>query len=173
MMDDDSGTRSYVVIDPKGEVGALTSNKNFRRKVGDVKIINPYGLLADQRPDTAAGVDCWNPLVDLEPVRVTPCPHCGRRELWLYRDSGGKVLNCSTREFVCCFSYWIECPGCRCRTAEGQWYADTAKQAAIYWGGVAGDHWFVPVGRQRRSLLRSTAAQMRAGTLSRREVVAR
>ena len=46
LLDDDSGKRSYVVIDPKGEVCAITSK--FRRKVGDVKIINPYGLLVDR-----------------------------------------------------------------------------------------------------------------------------
>jgi type IV secretion system protein VirD4 len=67
LLDDDSGTRSYVVIDPKGEVCALTSK--FRRKVGDVKIINPYGLLVDQRPDMAS--DQWNPLAGLDPGSAT------------------------------------------------------------------------------------------------------
>jgi type IV secretion system protein VirD4 len=43
LLDDDSGARSYVVIDPKGEVCAITSK--FRRTVGDVKIINPYQVL--------------------------------------------------------------------------------------------------------------------------------
>jgi type IV secretory pathway TraG/TraD family ATPase VirD4 len=36
LLDDDSGKRSYVVIDPKGEICAITSK--FRRRVSDVKI---------------------------------------------------------------------------------------------------------------------------------------
>src|SRR5271155_5589454 len=64
LLDDDRGKRSYVVIDPKGEVCAITSK--FRRTVGDVKIINPYGLLVDQRPDMKS--DGWNPLGDLDPA---------------------------------------------------------------------------------------------------------
>lgn len=64
LLDDDGGRRSYVVICPKGEVTAISSR--FRRRVSDVKIINPYGLLADERPDMAS--DCWNPLADLDPA---------------------------------------------------------------------------------------------------------
>jgi type IV secretion system protein VirD4 len=64
LLDDDSARRSYVVIDPKGEITAITSR--FRRRVSDVKIINPYGLLVNERPDMAS--DCWNPLNDLDPA---------------------------------------------------------------------------------------------------------
>jgi type IV secretion system protein VirD4 len=60
---DEPGRRSYVVLDPKGEICAITSA--YRRRVSDVKIINPYGLLVDQRSDMAS--DGWNPLGDLEP----------------------------------------------------------------------------------------------------------
>ena len=63
LLDDDSGKRSYVVIDPKAEVCAITSK--FRRKVGDVKVVNGYGLLVDQRPDLKS--DKWNPLAALDP----------------------------------------------------------------------------------------------------------
>jgi len=63
LLDDDSGKRSYVVVDPKCEVCAITSR--FRRKVGDVKVINGYGLLVDQRPDLKS--DKWNPLAALDP----------------------------------------------------------------------------------------------------------
>jgi type IV secretory pathway TraG/TraD family ATPase VirD4 len=45
MLLDDPGERSFVVIDPKGEIAAITSR--YRRSVSDVKIINPYGLLVD------------------------------------------------------------------------------------------------------------------------------
>lgn len=63
---DEPGKRSYVVLDPKGEICAITSK--YRREMGgaeNVKIINPYGLLVDERPDMTS--DCWNPLGDLEP----------------------------------------------------------------------------------------------------------
>jgi len=58
---DDESKRSYVVIDPKGEVCAITSK--FRRRVSDAKIINPYQLLVAERPDMKS--DGWNPLGDL------------------------------------------------------------------------------------------------------------
>ncbi len=45
MLLDELGQRSFVVIDPKGEVAAITSR--YRRHVSDVVIINPYGLLVD------------------------------------------------------------------------------------------------------------------------------
>ena len=60
---DEPGRRSYVVLDPKGEICAITSA--YRRRVSDVKIINPYGLLVDERPDMAS--DKWNPIGDVEP----------------------------------------------------------------------------------------------------------
>jgi type IV secretion system protein VirD4 len=64
MLLDEPGNRSFVVIDPKGEIAAITSR--YRRSVGDVKIINPYGLLADERPDLRS--DKWNPLGELDPA---------------------------------------------------------------------------------------------------------
>ena len=54
---------SYVVIDPKSELAAITSQ--YRRSVGDVKIINPFGVLVKERPDLAS--DGWNPLGELQP----------------------------------------------------------------------------------------------------------
>jgi len=63
LLDDDSGRRSYIVIDPKGEVCAITSK--LRRKVSAVKVINAYGLLTDQRPDMKS--DKWNPAAAPEP----------------------------------------------------------------------------------------------------------
>jgi type IV secretion system protein VirD4 len=61
---DDNTRRSYIVMDPKGEVCAISSR--HRRRIGDVRIINPYGVLVDQRPDMAS--DGWNPLGDLDPA---------------------------------------------------------------------------------------------------------
>ena len=72
LLDDDSGTRSYVVIDPKAEVCSITSR--FRRKVGDVKIINGYALLAEQRPDMKS--DKWNPLAALDLTSPTFNDEC-------------------------------------------------------------------------------------------------
>jgi type IV secretion system protein VirD4 len=63
---DEAGKRSFVVIDPKGEIAAICAN--YRRRVcgaDNVKIINPYGLLTDIRPDLKSAQ--WNPLNDLEP----------------------------------------------------------------------------------------------------------
>jgi type IV secretion system protein VirD4 len=45
MLLDEPGERSFVVIDPKLEVAAITAR--YRRTVSDVHIINPYGLLVD------------------------------------------------------------------------------------------------------------------------------
>src|ERR1700694_1347965 len=63
---DEPGKRSFIVIDPKGEIAAVTANYR-RRGCGkdNVKIINPYGLLVTERPDLKS--DQWNPLNDLEP----------------------------------------------------------------------------------------------------------
>ena len=65
LLDDDTGKRSYLVLDPKGEVTAITSK--FRRSLRGhtAKIINPYGVLIDQRPDMKS--DGWNPIGDLKP----------------------------------------------------------------------------------------------------------
>ncbi|MGD0109654.1 MAG: type IV secretory system conjugative DNA transfer family protein [Rhodopila sp.] len=45
MLLDEPGERSFIVIDPKLEVAAITAR--YRRSVSDVVIINPYGLLVD------------------------------------------------------------------------------------------------------------------------------
>ena len=55
------GRRSYFVFDPKLEHAAISAN--YRRRVcgaGNVKIINPYCLLARERPDLKS--DKWNPV---------------------------------------------------------------------------------------------------------------
>src|ERR1700733_3499850 len=60
---DEPGRRSYIIFDPKGEICAVTTA--YRRRVSDVKIIKPYGLLVDERPDMRS--DQWNALGDLDP----------------------------------------------------------------------------------------------------------
>jgi type IV secretion system protein VirD4 len=50
---------SQVVIDPKGELCAVTSD--YRRKVGDVVILNPFDVLG-------LGSDGFNPLAALDPA---------------------------------------------------------------------------------------------------------
>src|SRR5690348_1245214 len=72
---DDVSKRSYIVIDPKGEIAAVTAR--FRRKVGDVKIINPYGLLTDIRADLIS--DGWNPIGDLDPASPAFGDDCAAR----------------------------------------------------------------------------------------------
>jgi type IV secretion system protein VirD4 len=60
---DEPGKRSYIVVDPKGEICAITCK--YRRSLPGhrVKIVNGYGLLAAERPDMKS--DKWNPLGDL------------------------------------------------------------------------------------------------------------
>jgi type IV secretion system protein VirD4 len=76
LLDDDSRARSYLVLgDAKAEIAAITSR--FRRLVGDVKIINQYGLLTDIRPDLKT--DGWNPLGDLDPDSPGFADECAAR----------------------------------------------------------------------------------------------
>jgi type IV secretion system protein VirD4 len=59
--------RSIVVIDPKGELAAVTAA--WRRTVGEVVILNPFGLLTDRYRDLiSAG---FNPLAALDPASMT------------------------------------------------------------------------------------------------------
>jgi type IV secretion system protein VirD4 len=53
---------STISIDPKGENASVTAR--WRRTVSDVVVINPMGLLVDQRPDLASAG--FNPLVGVE-----------------------------------------------------------------------------------------------------------
>jgi len=86
LLDDDSGARSYVVIDPKGEIAAITSR--FRRTIGDVKVINQYGVLTDQRPDLKS--DGWNPLDDLDPDLPNYADECAARGDALIKSNGNE-----------------------------------------------------------------------------------
>lgn len=62
---DEPGDRSYFVLDIKGEISAITSAYRRSLRNNSVKIINPYRLLVDQRPDMRS--DGWNSLNDLDP----------------------------------------------------------------------------------------------------------
>jgi type IV secretion system protein VirD4 len=50
--------RSIVVIDPKGELAAVTAD--YRRTIGDVVLLNPFGVLG-------LGSEGFNPLAALDP----------------------------------------------------------------------------------------------------------
>ena len=50
--------RSIVVVDPKGELAAVTAD--YRRTVGEVVILNPFNVLG-------LGSDGFNPLALLDP----------------------------------------------------------------------------------------------------------
>ena len=54
--------RSIVVIDPKGELAAVTAA--WRRTLGDVVVLNPFGLHVGQYPDLASAG--FNPLASLD-----------------------------------------------------------------------------------------------------------
>jgi type IV secretion system protein VirD4 len=57
---------SMVVIDPKGELAAVTAA--YRRTVGEVVIINPFGVLADRPGYADLKSDGYNPLLALDPA---------------------------------------------------------------------------------------------------------
>ncbi len=59
-----STNQSMVVVDPKGELAAITAQE--RRRHGRVVILNPFGVMTDRRPDLAS--DCYNPLRHLDPA---------------------------------------------------------------------------------------------------------
>lgn len=56
---------SVVVVDPKGELAAVTAP--FRRKLGRVVILNPFGVLADRRGYEDLKGSGFNPLATLDP----------------------------------------------------------------------------------------------------------
>lgn len=58
--------RSIVVVDPKGELAAVTAP--WRRRCGDVFVINPFGTLT-HLPDYSDLTSCgFNPLANLDPA---------------------------------------------------------------------------------------------------------
>jgi type IV secretion system protein VirD4 len=61
--------RSIFVVDPKGELAAITAP--FRRKIGDVVIINPFGIFADRPGYGDLRSSGYNPLAKLNPLSRT------------------------------------------------------------------------------------------------------
>jgi type IV secretion system protein VirD4 len=57
--------RSIVVIDPKGELAAVTAP--HRRKLGRVVILNPFGVLTDIPGYDDLVSEGFNPLARLDP----------------------------------------------------------------------------------------------------------
>ena len=57
--------RSIVVIDTKGELAAISAE--FRRDVGQVVVINPFGVLADRPGYEDLKSEGFNPLLALDP----------------------------------------------------------------------------------------------------------
>ncbi len=55
--------RSIIVIDPKGELAAITARK--RATMGRVVVLNPFDLFKDELPHLASAG--WNPLLQLDP----------------------------------------------------------------------------------------------------------
>jgi type IV secretion system protein VirD4 len=56
--------RSCIVIDPKGQLCAIT--KRAREKMGRVIVVNPFGELLDVRPDMESSG--WNPALQIDPT---------------------------------------------------------------------------------------------------------
>ena len=61
--------RSVCVIDPKGELAAMTAP--FRRQVGHVVIINPFGVLTDREGFDDLQSQGYNPLAALDPASTS------------------------------------------------------------------------------------------------------
>ena len=61
-----SGARSVVVVDPKGELAATTAP--FRRRLGRVVILNPFGVLTDWQGYEDLRSHGFNPLKHLDPA---------------------------------------------------------------------------------------------------------
>ena len=59
------GKRSLVVVDPKGELAALTAP--FRRNVGRVVVLNPFGVFTDREGYQDMRSEGFNPLASLDP----------------------------------------------------------------------------------------------------------
>ena len=59
------GNRSVVVVDPKGELAAVTAP--FRRMLGKVVIFNPFGVLLDFKGYQDLESDGFNPFAHLNP----------------------------------------------------------------------------------------------------------
>jgi type IV secretion system protein VirD4 len=62
-----STDKSILVLDPKGQNAAITAK--WRRKVSDVLVLNPFGVLADFYPDLKSVG--FNPLASLDPNSPT------------------------------------------------------------------------------------------------------
>src|ERR1700761_1969410 len=60
-----SSGRSIFVIDPKGELAAITAP--YRRQVSDVVIINPFGMFTDRPGYEDLKSTGYNPLAKLNP----------------------------------------------------------------------------------------------------------
>ena len=59
------GARSLVVVDPKGELAAVSAP--FRRRVGRVAMLNPFGVLTDRQGYEDMESVGFNPLAGLDP----------------------------------------------------------------------------------------------------------
>jgi type IV secretion system protein VirD4 len=59
------GARSLIVVDPKGELAAVSAP--FRRRVGRVVIVNPFGVLTDRQGFEDMESVGFNPLAALDP----------------------------------------------------------------------------------------------------------
>ena len=60
------GARSLVVVDPKGELAAVSAP--YRRSVGRVVILNPFGVLTDRQGFEDMQSVGFNPLAALDPA---------------------------------------------------------------------------------------------------------
>ena len=91
-------SNSIIVTDPKGELAAITSK--YRRTLGPVIILNPFGVLTDIRPDLAS--DGYNPLRHLNPHSKSYPDDCARIAEALVKVTPGKSehFSMSARQLI-------------------------------------------------------------------------
>jgi type IV secretion system protein VirD4 len=100
--------RSIVVVDPKGELAAVSAP--FRRTIGEVVIINPFGVLADRSGYADLKSDGFNPLLHLDPDSDTFNADAGLLAEALVKvegkdphwDASAQSLIAALIMFVCC-----------------------------------------------------------------------
>ncbi len=100
--------RSIVVIDPKGELAAITAE--FRRTLGQVVIINPFGVLADQPGYEDLRSDGFNPLLTLDPASLSfnaDASLLAEALVSVSADGNGKHFDSSARSLVAALIMYV------------------------------------------------------------------
>ena len=109
--------RSFVVIDPKGELAAITAP--FRRSVGEVYVVNPFGTLADLSGYDDLASCGFNPLSALDPASPSFNAEAGLlAEALITMEGTQPFFPRSARNLIAALIMW-EVLGCRAERERG------------------------------------------------------